>query len=314
MNEERDLRDMTILVTGASSGIGQDVIHTLAVRGASVIGVARSPEPCRAVREAALAEVQDVHLSFAVADLASQRQILRLARDVRRAVKDEGSGHIDALIHGAQTMPRWRQVTEDGYELQFAVNHLAPFLLTHELMPLLHAAPSGRVITLSSRTHRRARIKWRDVMFRRRYSCSAAFRQSKLANMLFTAELNRRLGEGSTVRGYAVEPSLASRDVAPRDMGSLEKLVRRLRRWRYPSPEEAVRTIVFLAAESLGEHANRIYWSRGRPARVSARALRRAEAARLWMLSERLCGLGSHLATFDAHHEGEMALKDGLSP
>jgi NAD(P)-dependent dehydrogenase (short-subunit alcohol dehydrogenase family) len=292
VDNTKDLKDKTIVVTGVSSGIGRAALQALAARGARVIGVGRSAEQCRTVHQAVMAGAPHVHLRLTTADLASQRQVRQLASDIRTMVGDADGDHIDALIHGADVALRWREVTEEGYELQFAVNHLAPFLLTHELMPLLQAAPAGRIITSSSRAHRRGRIRWRDLMHRRRYSRHAAHRQSELANLLFTAELNRRLGEGSSVRAYAVDPGHVSNGVGPEGASSVQKLIYGLRRWRGTSQEQGVETIVLLATGPLSEHADRIYWARGRPARPSAQAMQREQAVRLWMISERLCGLG----------------------
>ena len=133
----QDLRGKTMVVTGATSGIGRAVAWALALRGADVIGVGRSEQRCREVQSAILADLPTAHISFAVADLASQHQVVLLAEDIRAVVTASGGGKLDVLINNAGTVSRWRKVTVDGYELQFAVNHLAPFLLTHELMPLL---------------------------------------------------------------------------------------------------------------------------------------------------------------------------------
>lgn len=291
MKNEQDLRDKTMVVTGAACGIGRDALQALALRGAHVIGVTRSPKGCCALQDAILTDVPDARLSLAVADLASQRQIRRLASDIRRVVRDEGNDRIDVLIHGAERAPRWRQVTEDGYDVQFAVNHLAPFLLTHELLPMLRAAPAARVITVSSHSHRRGSMNWRDLMYRRRYNRRAAYRQSKLANVLFTAQLNRRLGEGSSIRAYAADPGPMINGDGRTGMGGLAKLLWRVGHCWRGRPGEGARTVIFLAAEPLNENADRMYWSRSRPIRPSARALEREEAARLWTMSERLCGL-----------------------
>ena len=292
MNSNQDLKHKTMVVTGATSGIGRAALQVLAARGARVIGVGRSPERCRAVQEAVLAQARDAHLSFAIGDLASQRQVRRLASDIQGMVED-GGDHIDVLVNCAGTVSSWRKVTEDGYELQFAVNHLAPFLLTHELMPLLEAAPSARIITVSSGSHYNTKMNWHDLMYRRHYSCLAAYKQSKLANVLFTAELNRRLGGQSPIRAYAADPGLVNTSIGLKGTGGLENLVWKMRRRQGTSPEKGAETIVFLATEPLTENENRIYWKRGRPTEPSTRALRREEAARLWVISERLCGLGS---------------------
>ncbi len=291
MNKQKEFKHTTIVVTGATSGIGRAALQSLVAKGVRVIGVGRSMERCRVVQEAICANIQDARLSFLLADLASQQQIWRLASDIRQMMKKEGQEHLDVLVNCAATVSSWRKVTEDSYELQFAVNHLAPFLLTHALMPLLQAAPAARVITVSSGSHYKARMNWPDLMYRRHYRCLAAYKQSKLANVLFTAELNRRLGAQSSMRAYAADPGLVNTKIGLKGTSGLEKLVWKVRRRGGASPEQGAETIVHLATEPLAENKTRIYWKRGQPAEPSALALQREDAARLWVISERLCGL-----------------------
>jgi NAD(P)-dependent dehydrogenase (short-subunit alcohol dehydrogenase family) len=158
-------------------------------------------------------------------------------------------------------------------------------------MPLLLAAPSARVVTVSSGSHRRTRMHWADVMYRKRYRCLRAYKQSKLANVLFTAELNRRLGDGSTVRAYAADPGLVNTTIGSKGTGGIERLVWEKRRAGGASAEQGAETVVFLAADSAVEGARAIYWKHCRPVRPDRYALRTDEAARLWDLSERLCGI-----------------------
>ncbi|MGC9349773.1 MAG: SDR family NAD(P)-dependent oxidoreductase [Anaerolineae bacterium] len=292
MDERNDLKGKTIVVTGATSGIGRAVVQALALGGAHVIGVGRSPDRCCFVQEAVSAASPGARLSFAIADLASQGQVRSLNSEIRRMVEEAGADYIDVLINNAGTVSSWRKVTEDGYELQFAVNHLAPFLLTLGLLPLLQAAPSGRVVTVSSGSHYKARMNWRDLMYRRHYSCLRAYKQSKLANVLFTVELNRRLGKQSPVRAYAADPGLVDTGIGQKGTSGLEKLVWKLRRRRGASPEEGAKTIVYLATQDLAENADRVYWKACRPKQPSASALQAEDASRLWTISERLCGLG----------------------
>jgi hypothetical protein len=105
----------------------------------------------------------------------------------------DGINHIDVLINNAGTVSSWYVSTVDGFELQFAVNHLAPFRLTYELLPLLECSQEGTIIGVSSGSHYRTRIHWKDVLLRKHYNCLLAYKQSKLANVLFATELNRRL-------------------------------------------------------------------------------------------------------------------------
>lgn len=306
MITDQDLKSKTIVITGATAGIGLAAARALAARGAYVIGVGRSAGRCGEARQAVLADCPGVRIDFCTADLSSQRQVRALAASIRERVEAAGEHKIDVLVNNAGTVSSWYVATEDGYEMQFAVNHLAPFLLTQELMPLLRSAPAARVITTSSASHLRTSMHWDDVMYRRRYSCLAAYKQSKLANVLFTAELNRRLGAGSRLRAYAVDPGLVNTEIGLKGTGGIEQWVWQRRRGGGVSPEQGTATTVFLASEPSLENFDAIYWKDCRPARPSSYALRPEEAARLWSLSERLCGIGNvsalHVKTFERYN------------
>jgi retinol dehydrogenase 12 len=258
----------TSVITGAASGIGLETARQLAARGLSVIGLGRSSAECRAA-EAAVRRSARQAARFIPADLSSLRGIRQAAVRVRGELDAD---RIDRLIHGAATVANTFVGTEDGYELQFASNYLAAFLLTRELWPALVRPPEARVITVSTRSHGRAAIAWEDPMLRRRYSGLRAFRQSKLALVLFTLELNRRVAKRFPVRGIGVEPGLVDAALA-----------------QGLSPADAATSIVRLATEP-GSSIPADYWRLGRPASPSPCARDRGAASRLWALSERLCG------------------------
>ncbi len=281
-----DLTQKTIIITGASSGIGLAAAGALAVRGARVIGVGRSKERCEQARQTILAGTPGARIEFAVADLSSQQAVRGLGAELLERL---GSAPLDVLVNNAGAVASWFTPTVDGYELQFAVNHLAPFLLTRELLPALQKAGAARVITTSSRSHRGARIHWGDVMLRRAYFTLTAYRQSKMANVLFSAEFNRRYG-GNGLRAYAADPGLVKTDIGLKGTGGLVSLVWGLRARGGKPPEHGAATIVHLAADTLEDEAA-VYWKDSRPLAPDPYALREDEARRLWELSERLCGL-----------------------
>jgi len=285
------LSDKTIVVTGSTSGIGLAAATELARRGAFVIGVGRHRSRCMQAEETIKSACPEARVVFCTADLSSIREVRRLAAEIRDKIAENGDSKLDVLINNAGTFSSWYVSTKEGFELQFAVNHLAPFLLTHELIDLLKAAPSGRVITTSSGSHYRTRINWSDIMLRRRYNCLMAYKQSKLANVLFTRELNRRLGAGSPVRAYAVDPGLVNTDIGCKGTSGLVKWVWKKRSGRGVSPEKAANTIVYLASEPVIENRDEIYWKDCRPCRPSSYSKRDDAALRLWELSERMCGI-----------------------
>ncbi len=291
MHGERDLAGKVAVVTGATAGIGQATARALAGRGAFVIGVGRAPERCQAAQDAICAGDPDARLAFCVADLSSQRQVRRLAEDIRACVEAGGAGKIDVLVNNAGAVASWYTATEDGFELQFAVNHLAPFLLTYELMPLLSRAAGGRVVTVASRAHRRMRINWRDVMLRRTYHGFLAYKQSKLANVLFTAEFNRRVSPATGVRAFAADPGLVNTQIASKSSQGLIRWVWDRRSARGASPEQGAETVIHLAADPSVNGASEFYWRKCQPLPPSRYAQRPDVAVRLWALSEQLCGI-----------------------
>lgn len=291
VSEQSDLQDKVMVVTGATSGIGLAAASALAGRGAFVIGVGRSPERCAQAREMILSQHPGAQVEYLIADLASQRQVRALAAAIHERISTLSGGRLDVLVNNAAQVVIRYSVTEEGYERQFAVNHLAPFLLTHELLPALRAAPAARVVTVSSDSHRNTRMHWNDIMLRRFYNPLLAYRQSKLANVLFTVELNRRLGEDARLRAYAADPGLVHTGIGSKSMGTLAGLVWRLWSARGAPPEKGAATVIFLAADPSVGASREIYWRDCRPIQPDPYALRADEAVRLWELSARLCGL-----------------------
>lgn len=286
-----ELLNKTYVVTGATSGIGLSTAAALARAGADVIGVGRSTERCRQAETAVGSLNPVVRVHYLTADLSQQGEVRRLAAMIRDRLAADGKATLEGLVNNAGTYTYWLTLTPDGIETQWAVNHLAGFLLTHELLPLLQAAPYARVVTVSSGSHHGARIHWDDPQLRRRYDGLAAYGITKLANILFTVELNRRLGEGSTVRAFAVDPGLVKTDIALKGTPELVRWIWKIRRSGGIDPEVPARCIQYLLTEPSIQHVPQQYWKNCHPARASRTALDGESAARLWTLSEGLCGI-----------------------
>lgn len=272
----------TAIVTGATSGIGFAAVKELAFKGWRIIGVGRSKENC----DAAKSRLSNADITFVYGDLAQQSEVHRIADELSDLLNAQ-AGKLDALISNAGGVRNWYTTTEQGYELQFALNHLAGFLLTSRLLPYLLNA-RGRLILTGSNSHKHMRIRWNDVMFEKHYSPLFAYKQSKLANMLFAAEFNRRFGDKG-VRAYVVDPGLVNTEIGSKQTSGLVRLFWELRRRRGVPPEVSAQTYLHLC--SLSECPQGLYYYKCSPCNYSRYADSEEEAKRLFELSEKLCGI-----------------------
>ena len=276
-----------VLITGGTSGIGRATAEQLARRGAQVTITSRSNEHARAVA-AELSATTGREVVGAELDLSSLGAVRTFAADgvIHR-------DRLDVLINNAGTMSGKRRLTVDGYEWTIAVNHLGPFLLTNLLEPLLTAGAPSRVITVSSENHRGAKrgLDLDDLQMTTGYSASKAYAASKLANILFTAELDRRL-RSSGVTARALHPGVVATNFgkdanSPRWMALAMTLLKPV----LASPAKGAATSVFLAEAQPPALDAGLYWASGKPKEPSAAALDTEAARDLWELSERLVGL-----------------------
>lgn len=270
--------DSICLVTGATAGLGRAAARALGGRGATVVLVARSPERGEAVR----AEIEQAggRAEVLLADLASLCQVREAAAEFARRFD-----RLDVLVNNAAVYTRERTLTEDGFETQLAVNHLAPFLLTHLLLPLLRRSAPSRVVTVSSEAHQGASLRWDDLNGERGYNGVRAYAQSKLANLLFTFELARRL-EGTGVTANAVHPGVVGTELLFGGWAPLRLLRPFLR-----TPEKGADTLVYLAASPEAAGVSGGYFKDRRPLRASRRARDPEAARRLWEVSRGMVGL-----------------------
>jgi NAD(P)-dependent dehydrogenase (short-subunit alcohol dehydrogenase family) len=280
-------RPLVCLVTGATSGIGLATAEQLARQGAHVVLGARSRERGEAARQRIAGATGSDRLELAVADLSVQAEVRRLASELTRT-----HPRLDVLVNNAGLLAPRRQVTGDGIERTWAVNHLAPFLLTNLLTELLTASAPARVVTVSSDTQGGAALDLEDPQFeRRRYAPFTAYGQSKLANVVFTVELARRL-DGRGVTANCLHPGFVASEFGTRSGGLLAV------GWRAAtllarSPEKGARTSVYLATSPDVAAVTGQYFVDCRTARPNRLAGDPDLARRLWDLSERMTGSGS---------------------
>jgi retinol dehydrogenase-12 len=270
------------VVTGATSGIGKATATALARQGAQVVLVGRD----RGRSEAAAAELARVAAApprVEIADLASMEQVRALAD--RLGALDR----VDVLVNNAGFVAGQRRVTVDGFEEVFAVNHLAPFLLTNLLAGKLKASAPARVITVTSDAHTAASLDLDDLQLERGWQSWRSYANSKLVNILFTRELARRL-EGSGVTANCAHPGVV-RTGFGRSGGTLLHLGLTIARPFLLSPERGASTIVYLATSPDVAAATGGYYVKSQLREPSAAARDDAAARRLWELSEELTGL-----------------------
>jgi len=285
----RILDGKTCVVTGATSGIGAVTALELARRGATVVVAGRSAARCEARVEAIRRETGTRPVAV-VADLASQQQVRRMAAEISSLCP-----RIDVLVNNAGTYLFDRALTPERLEKTFAVNYLSHFLLTNLLLDRLAASPSARVVSLSSEAHREGRIDFDNLQGERRYDRLEAYSRSKLAILLFTYELSRRLA-GTGVTANAVHPGVVATNLGSENgplRGWLRVRVRNLVDRSMVSPEEGARTSILLASASGLEGVTGRYFDRGQETRSSATSYDQALARRLWQMSEALAGIGA---------------------
>jgi retinol dehydrogenase-14 len=279
----------TCLVTGATSGIGRATATGLARLGAEVVLVARDPARGQATAAALKAATGNPGVEVLLADLSSQASIRRAAEELAHT-----HDRLHVLVNNAGGYWATRHVTADGLELTFALNHLAYFLLTNLLLELLRASAPARVVNVTSSAQAFGDIHFDDLQFERRYRGQAAYNQSKLANVLFTYELARRL-EGSGVTVNCLAPGVTRTNFGRDDSGPFMRLLSPLGRPFMRSPEEGAATAVWLASSPEAEGLTGGYYLRRRSRPTLRRSSRRsydtALARRLWQVSEELTGL-----------------------
>jgi NAD(P)-dependent dehydrogenase (short-subunit alcohol dehydrogenase family) len=278
-----DITGRVCVVTGANRGIGRATAEGLARMGARVVMVCRRKEDGEAVARE-IAGQAPVAPDVVAADLSSQVPIRQAAGYIRGRYPS-----LHVLINNAGVIPPRREVTADGLELQFAVNHLAYFLLTNLLLPQLKAGSPSRIINVSSGAHTRATIDFDDLQAERSYQPKSVYGRSKLANILFTYELSRRLA-GTGVTANCLNPGVVATKMLADYMG-VPLAGRALASTFGATPEEGAETSIYLASSPEVESVTGKYFERRQPVASSRESHDDAVARRLWDVNGRLTGL-----------------------
>ncbi|MDX9992213.1 MAG: SDR family oxidoreductase [Anaerolineales bacterium] len=272
------MQNKTVLVTGGTSGIGRVTASELARKGAHVTIVSRSPEKCIRVVEEIKAASANPHIEHIVADLSIGEEVHRAAYEFKKR-----HPRLDVLINNAGGVFMSRQVSKDGVEMTFALNHLNYFLLTNLLLDVLKASAPARIINVSSDAHRGAKVKFDDIQYEKNYSGFASYSQSKFCNILFTYELARRLA-GSGVTANTLHPGFVASEFG-KNNGFLMRLVLRLLSPVARNTNDGASTSIYLASSREVEGVSGKYFVDTREVESDPATYDTALAEKLWNLS-----------------------------
>jgi NAD(P)-dependent dehydrogenase (short-subunit alcohol dehydrogenase family) len=270
-----------VIISGASSGIGKQTAIELAKRGAHVVMVCRSRERGEAAREDIRAASGSETIDLMLCDMAGLGSIRAFA-DEYHAKYDR----LDVLVNNAGAMFGKRELTADGYEMTFAVNHLAYFLVTNLLLDVLRASAPARIVSVASAGHRMGWLDFDNLQGEKMYQRYVAYGTSKLCNIMFTYELARRL-EGTGVTANCLHPGAVGSNFGA-GSGALFESIMKLGKPLLMSSEDGARTSIYLASSPDVDGVTGKYFTKCKPVRSSRKSYDRAAQARLWELSEAL--------------------------
>jgi len=275
----------TVVVTGATSGIGKATALGLAAMGARIAITGRDAD--RAESVAGKIRAAGGQADVFIADLSSQAEVRSLADELLRDLP-----RIDVLVNNVGGYWDTRHVTVDGLEHTFAVNHLAPFLLTNLLLDRLRQSAPARVVTVASNAQSMGSIEFDDLQDERSYSGPRAYNQSKLANVMFTYELARRL-KGNAVTANALHPGLVSTSFGAEDPSVIQRLVVPFVRPFMKEPAQGAITSIHVASAPDLERVSGLFFTKSKPIKSSTQSYDEAAAARLWQVSADLVALSA---------------------
>jgi len=281
---DRNMQGRICMVTGATSGIGLVTAQSLAQQGATVIVVGRNPEKGAKTLAQIRQATGNAAVEFMLADLSAQEQVRALAGQFERRYP-----RLDVLVNNAGAFFMGRQLSADGIEMTFALNHLAVFLLTNLLIEPLKASSAARIVNVSSDMHKGAAIRFDDLEGKSRYSGMRAYGQAKLAVVLFSYELARRLA-GTAVTVNALHPGFVATNLMT-NSGGVVKLLAPLIKLMAVSPEEGAQTSIYLASAPEVEGVTGRYFVGKRAVRSSDASYDETVADRLWKISAEMTGL-----------------------
>ena len=282
-----DLQDQIILVTGATSGIGEVTAHELARQGAQVIILARNGDKAKQVQRDMIAATDNPRIDVVLADLS----VLQQVRDVAAQLHDKYP-RLDVLVNNAGLMfGSQREVSTDGNEMTLATNHFGPFLLTSLLFDLLQKSPAARIVNVASMAYRFSRPTLNDIQSEHAYSGMLEYGTTKLWNIMFTQELARRMRQKNitNVTTNCLHPGGVATNYGKQSGGWLSAVLTLARPFML-SPEQGAETSVFLVTSPSVAHISGGFYSKKKPVPVKSKFNTSLNNLRLWAISETLTG------------------------
>jgi NAD(P)-dependent dehydrogenase (short-subunit alcohol dehydrogenase family) len=275
------------LITGGTNGIGKSTAQALAHMGATVVIVGRNAQKTNQVVQEIRLATGNANMDSLLADLSSQQDIRRLASDFKSKYS-----HLHVLLNNAGGTFMKRQLSVDGIEMTFALNHLAYFLLTNLLLDMIKASAPARIVSVSSDAHSGGKIDFDNLQGERSYSSFGPYGSSKLANILFTNELARRL-EGTGVTANALHPGLTSTGFGRNNPGVVMKIMGILIPLIGRSPEKGARTSIYLASSPEVQGVTGKYFVDCKVTQPAPQAVDQAVARKLWDISAEMVHLAA---------------------
>ncbi len=275
----------TVLVTGATGGIGKIAALELARMGANVALVARNQSKGEAVLGEIRKATGNTNLELYLADLSSMAEIRKLATEFKAK-----HASLDALVNNAGAFYNERKLSADGLEMTFALNHVAYFLLTNLLLDALKAAPKARVVSVSSAAHTSGKINFDNLQGEKKFNGWQAYSDSKLENILFTIELARRL-EGTNVTANCLHPGFVKTAFGSGNTGFVASLLSLAQNLVAITPEAGADTIIYLASSADVEGATGKYFEKRKVKASSPASMDQSTQKKLWDASAKLTGL-----------------------
>jgi NAD(P)-dependent dehydrogenase (short-subunit alcohol dehydrogenase family) len=278
-----NMQNKVVMVTGATNGIGFESAKALAAMGTTIVGVGRNPQKCADAASQIKTATGNAKVEFLVADLAVQAQVRQLAATFKQKYN-----RLDVLLNNAGGYFAKRETNADGQEMTWALNHLNYFVLTNELLDVLKASAPARIVNVSSGAHSGAKgINFEDVEFKMGYSGWSAYSHSKLANVMFTYELARRL-DGTEVTATVLHPGFVATGFGHNNGGLMRTGMSVVQKLVAKKPEQGAETSVYLVSSPEVEGVTGKYFSDSKETKSSAASYNISAQQRLWELSEQM--------------------------